>query len=81
MVFGQRISSNITPWTSLLIINNSIVPFELPKMKLKDSKTILFRTYEFQAAYVSYHTDIKRIIDSLIESFKNYKHYSDGKIF
>ena len=65
----------------LLIINNSIVPFELPKMKLKDSKTILFRTYEFQAAYVSYHTDIKRIIDSLIESFKNYNIIVMGRYF
>ena len=56
----------------LLIINNSDVLFELPKMRLKDSKTILFRTHESQAAYVPYHTDIKKIINSLIKNFKNY---------
>ncbi len=65
----------------LLIINNNNVPFKLPKMKLKDSKTILFRTHESQAAYVPYHTDIKKIIDSLIKEFKNYNIIVMGRYF
>ena len=65
----------------LLIINNSKVSFELPKMKLKNNKTILFRTHESQAAYVPYHTDIKKIISSLIKEFKSYNLIVMGRYF
>ena len=77
-------SKNIIKYNAmdeLLILNNSKVTFELPKMKLKNSKTILFRTHESQAAYVPYHTDIKGIIDLLIKEFKNYNIIVMGRYF
>lgn len=49
-----------------LIIKNRTVPSRLPKMGPGRQRTVLFRTYESQASYVSRHTDTARIIDGLL---------------
>ena len=56
----------------LVIINNKKIPSKLPKMKLNKKKTILFRTYESQAGYIHQHTDLYKIINSLIKNFADY---------
>ena len=56
----------------LIINNKKISSSKLPRMKLNKKKTILFRTYELQAAYIHHHTDVYKIIDSLIKNFADY---------
>ena len=48
-----------------LIIKNKPIAGKLPKIKHRQKKTILFRVYESQASYISYDTDIEKMISTL----------------
>jgi len=54
-----------------LIIKNKPVADKLPQIKDNQKKTILFRVYESQASYISYHTDIEKIINELAKKLSD----------